>query len=226
MVTTTRYAAAGFIGNLVVVPDHRSRGVGRALMERGLAHLDAAGVATVRLDGDPPGVPLYRSLGFVDEWESRRYRASSRDRGAGIGVRPMTDVDLEPVCALDRPAFGDDRARLLRLLASRVELSFVADSAAGVAGFAFAERTSRGVRLGPLVAADVTIARSLVEACCAAVAGQAVAIGLPETNIAGCRMLDELSFRTMSPSLRMVRGPRAAEGDPRCVFAIAGGDVG
>ena len=226
MVTTTRYRAAGFIGNLIVVPGRRSRGTGRALMERGLAHLEDAGVTTIRLDGDPPGVPMYRSLGFVDEWESRRYRTLAPDRRVPNGVRPMTDGDLDQVRTFDRAAFGDDRARLLRLLASRVELCLVAEGSGGMTGFAFAERTSRGVRIGPLVAVDVTAARSLLDACCAAVAGRTVTVGVPAPNVAGCELLDELGFRPTAPSRRMVRGPRAAMGDPGRVFAIAGGDVG
>jgi ribosomal protein S18 acetylase RimI-like enzyme len=226
MVTTTRYSTAGFIGNLIVAPDHRSRGLGRALMERGLAHLEAAGVVTVRLDGDPPGMALYRSLGFVDEWESRRYRATAPDRESSVGVRAMTEADLDQVCALDRPFFGEDRSRLVRLLAPRMELCLVAEDASGLTGFAFAEHTSRGVRVGPLVAVDVTAARSLLAACCAAVVGRTVTIGVPGRNAAGCGLLDELGFRSISPSLRMVRGPLEAVGDPRRVFAIAGGDIG
>ena len=226
MVTTTRYRTAGFIGNLIVVPGRRSRGTGRALMERGLAHLEDAGVTTVRLDGDPPGISLYRSLGFVDEWESCRYQATARDRRPGTEVRPMADGDLHAVCALDRPVFGDDRGRLLRLLASRAGLSFVVDGIGGLSGFAFAERTSRGVRIGPLVAADATAARSLLGACCAAVVGRTVTVGIPGPNAAGRGLLDELGFHATEPSLRMVRGPRVVVGDPGRVFAIAGGDVG
>ena len=33
MVTTTRYPASGWIGNLIVIPEERSRGLGRALMD-------------------------------------------------------------------------------------------------------------------------------------------------------------------------------------------------
>lgn len=226
MVTTTRYRTAGFIGNLIVVSDHRSRGLGRALMRRGLEHLEALGVMTVRLDGDPPGIALYRSLGFIDEWESRRYRATAPDRQVGSGVRTMTEADLERVFALDRPVFGEDRSRLLRLLASRVEMRFVADGAAGVTGFAFAELTSRGVRIGPLVAADPTAARSLLGACLDGAAPQPVTLGVPAVNGVGCRLLDELGFRSIAPSFRMIRGPLAAVGDPHRVFAIAGGDIG
>jgi len=225
MVTTTGYGAGGFIGNLIVVPERRSRGVGRALMEHGLAHLEAAGITTVRLDGDPPGIPLYRSLGFVDEWESRRYDVTARS-GRADDVRPMVDADLDEVCVLDQPAFGDDRGRLLRLLASRCEVGLVVENATELAGFLFAERTSRGMRIGPVVAVDASAGRSLIGACLGAVAPCAVTIGVPGVNVAGCRLLDDLGCRATESSLRMVRGRCVAGGDPCRVFAIAGGDVG
>ena len=73
MVTTTCFGASAWIGNLIVEPGIRGRGVGRALMEHGLDYLRGRGASTVRLEGDPPGIPLYRKLGFVDEFESCRF---------------------------------------------------------------------------------------------------------------------------------------------------------
>jgi ribosomal protein S18 acetylase RimI-like enzyme len=61
MLMTTCFGPSGWIGNLIVEPDHRGRGIGRALMEHGLDRLRGRGATTVRLEGDPPGIPLYRS---------------------------------------------------------------------------------------------------------------------------------------------------------------------
>ena len=87
LITTSRFADTAWISNLIVAPGHRSRGVGRALMEHGLQRLDATGACTVRLDGDPPGIPLYRSLGFEDEGESLRFQwTPSPVPQASVGV--------------------------------------------------------------------------------------------------------------------------------------------
>ena len=47
---------------LAVHPDHQRGGAGRALIERGVAELDALGVPAVFLEGDPG---YYRRVGFV-----------------------------------------------------------------------------------------------------------------------------------------------------------------
>ena len=73
MVTTTSFGPSGWIGNLIVEPRYRGRGIGRALMVHGLDRLRRSQSTTVRLDGDPPGIQLYRKLGFVDEYESCRF---------------------------------------------------------------------------------------------------------------------------------------------------------
>ena len=250
MVTTTRYPASAWIGNLIVVPEHRSRGVGRALMEHGLRHLEAAGVRTVRLDGDPPGIPLYRSLGFADEWESLRFRGvgSRLDRppqvtdlktddlaaldrtgfGGGLQrppqVREMASGDIAAVAALDRTVFGDDRSRMLRLLFDRAERAVVVVGPDGLAGYAMVVRTDLGLRLGPCVGVDARAAEELLRAAVTtAAAGEGITLGVPGPNPEARSILEHLGFEPTPPSLRMVRGPVAAEGRPDCIFAIANG---
>ena len=62
-----------YVDDLVTDQKQRSRGVGRALMEHALAFLDAADVATVRLDATPLGRPLYERLGFIEQFQLARY---------------------------------------------------------------------------------------------------------------------------------------------------------
>jgi ribosomal protein S18 acetylase RimI-like enzyme len=74
MATTTAYRYSGWIGNLIVPPEHRQKGIGSQLMDHAIDHLTKQGIRTLRLEADPPGVKLYRRLGFVDEFESLRFR--------------------------------------------------------------------------------------------------------------------------------------------------------
>lgn len=253
MVTTTVYPASGWIANLIVVPEHRSRGLGRALMQHGLRRLEAAGIRTLRLDGDPPGIPLYRSLGFVDEWESLRFRSAggrfdrpprvrelqpddlaALDHTGFAGglqrppqVRELKHDDLVAAAAFDRAAFGDDRARMLRLFLDRAEQAIAVKVGGELAGYAMVFRTDRGLRLGPCVAADARAAEELLRAALAAVAaGEEITLGVPGPNTAAREILRRLGFEPTAPSLRMVRGPAAADGRPDRIFAIANGAVG
>ena len=79
-VTTTRYGAGlAWIGMLLVHPDHRGRGIGKALLQRALDQL--SDVSCVKLDATPLGQPLYEKLGFKAEWGLTRWET------AGIAAR-------------------------------------------------------------------------------------------------------------------------------------------
>lgn len=226
MLTTTAYPASGWMGNLIVVPEARSRGVGRALMVHGLARLERAGVRTVRLDGDPPGIPLYRSLGFADEWESLRFKAVGVGGGLPPGVEALRAGDLDAVADFDRACFGDDRRRMLRLFLERAERAFAVRHGAGLAAFLMLLRSDLGLRIGPCVAADAAAAASLLRAALAAGVGENITVGVPAPNPAARSLLERLGFAPTPSSLRMVRGPHAAAGRLENVFAIANGAVG
>lgn len=226
MVTTTAYRASGWMGNLIVVPEARGRGVGRALMERGLARLEAAGIATVRLDGDPPGIPLYRSLGFADEWESLRFKAMGSGGGLPPGVEALRAGDLDAVAALDLEAFGDDRRRMVRLLFARAEQAIAVQRGDGLGGYLMLLRSDLGLRIGPCVARDAAAAASLLRAALATGVGKTITVGVPAPNPAARLLLGRLGFAPTPSSLRMVRGPRVAAGRLEHLVAIANGAVG
>jgi ribosomal-protein-alanine N-acetyltransferase len=73
-----------WVMSLAVTPDHRTRGLGRRLMDEVLRRVRTEGVHEVCLTVDPantPAVALYRSLGFCAEAEVRRdYFGAGEDR--------------------------------------------------------------------------------------------------------------------------------------------------
>jgi GNAT superfamily N-acetyltransferase len=88
-VTTIRYEHVAWISMLLVDPDWRGRGVGRALLERALDVLSDA--RCVKLDATPEGRRLYVQYGFQDEMRLWRME------GSGGG---MPDRDVRPLPAL------------------------------------------------------------------------------------------------------------------------------
>ena len=53
--------------DMAVLPSHQGKGLGKALLDELLKWVDAnASGAYVSLIGDPPGVRLYKSRGFVE----------------------------------------------------------------------------------------------------------------------------------------------------------------
>ncbi|MCU0280027.1 MAG: GNAT family N-acetyltransferase [Candidatus Nanopelagicales bacterium] len=68
------------IADMATLPAHQRKGIGRLVLQTLLdrIHEAAPGTPWITLFADEPGVPLYRSMGFVD----------SGCRGMELGVRP------------------------------------------------------------------------------------------------------------------------------------------
>ena len=68
---------------LIVLPDHRGRGIGRTLAQRGLELAESLGLAKLMIrvmDGNAGGIVMFRALGFEEE---ARLAGHVRDRAGG-----------------------------------------------------------------------------------------------------------------------------------------------
>ena len=61
----------GYVWSVYVRPEHRRRGIARALMQSAIAHLRAIGCTTLVLHSSDAGLSLYESLGFETAKEMR-----------------------------------------------------------------------------------------------------------------------------------------------------------
>lgn len=226
MVTTTRYERTAWIGHLIVTPERRMRGVGRALMEHAMGHLADQGVATIRLEADPPGMHLYRQLGFVEEFESLRFRLSQAGRCERGPVEPIEAGDLDRIAAFDRDHFGDDRGRLLRLLSGQADTALQCREAGRLKGYLLAF-PGRGVtRLGPWVAVGRDVADMLLRSVIAELPARDFGVGVPAVNRDAQQLLRAHGFEQLKPSFRMVYGEPAGADRPQCLYGIANGAMG
>jgi GNAT superfamily N-acetyltransferase len=128
--TTIRYGSdLAWIGMVLVLPEHRKQGVGRALLRHCLQFLRNSGVSRIRLDATPQGRPVYEALGFRPEFDLNRWEGSTgslaRDNAASNfdGLRSWQSGDAERVEALDRRAFGASRRPFLESLGNPKFLS-------------------------------------------------------------------------------------------------------
>ena len=226
MVTTTQYSKTGWVGNLIVEPKHRSRGIGRALMRRAMTHLQARGVRTIRLEANPPGVCLYQSLGFMGEFVSPRFFLEPSERQVVTELKPISAADGPALRAFDQTHFGDDRGRWLDLLIDQALAGYISRARDRVLGYVLASPSSIGGRIGPFVAVDPEVAERLLEAVVTALSRVKLNIALPETNRNGVELLRARGFQPAPSCLRMIWGERAGIGQPEHVYALASGATG
>ena len=163
--TLVRYGTrVGWVGMMLVHPDHRRRGFGTRMLRACLDAAETAGVETVGLDANPAGRPLYDANGFVEVAEVSQWRGSVD--GTGRTDRVTTTADPGVVAAADERASGVDRRFLLAsLLGEEGTVGLVHRGLdGGVDGYALVLRRPPGTTVGPLVAGDPETAEALLRA--------------------------------------------------------------
>ncbi len=218
----TSYGEHGFVGELIVRPEARGRGVGRQLLDCAVAHLRRRGAKSVLLDGVPAAVPLYERAGFGKV--CRSLRLSGAVRGcAHPHVRPMQRADLPAISALDQAAFGADRRFFLaRRLALYPALCRVLERDGRVAGYVMGRPAGAGVAAGPwVVGPGVERAADLLESLPAEGQVLEMGVGVLETNVAAVSALRDLGFEEREdPPWRMLLGASAQLGASPWAYAI------
>lgn len=230
-VTTIAYGPVGWIGCLIVVPEKRGHGTGTALMKQAISYLQMKGVQVIRLDADPPGMPLYRRVGFVEEGRSLRFQGEGRGHDLADGVESMKSSHLGEVCDLDARAFGADRARVLRrLLENFPEFCFVAHVERSITGYIMGRRRAAGGWIGPWVcqahASRNDFAEPLLRAALSAFCDQSVEIGFLEGNLFELSLLQRYGFQERPGSVRMRLGPDRYRGESEDVFGMIASSKG
>ncbi len=219
---------ASFVGAMAVAPEHRSKGLGRALLERVLDEVSAS--PTALLEATPLGFPLYRKLGFIAEHETLVLErpapgapiepaVSARDESAlDESALDESALDVSALVAFDAPRFGVPRSGLLRGYARELARRAVV-LPGGAFGFAL------DGRVGPIVADDPSDAARILDALLRLPHAGPVTLQLPAVNEPAARLALSRGFVETRRMHRMRRGP-AIPARPSSIFALATAGVG
>jgi ribosomal protein S18 acetylase RimI-like enzyme len=148
----TTFIRNGFIGELVVSANMRVLGIGPLLFQKSLNHLLEGQMETIYLDGDLNAVSYYESMGFSKICRSLRFRGKIKGKKHAV-VRRLRPDDIDPLCAMDRELFGDDRAFFLRRRAEIFpELCLVLEKENRLGGWIMARPGDGLLAVGPWAA--------------------------------------------------------------------------
>lgn len=229
--TTTIYSSdLAWIGMVLVHPDYRRRGIGRALLQHCIDYLRSRGIRCIKLDATPSGKLVYDGLGFSSEWTLKRWAGRTPIGSAGQpepGLRTWQAGDLAVLEEVEKTAFGVPRRSLLSALASQSRIALVLEMGPGrISGFGFARPGSKALYLGPVVADCASAGLGLLHALVARHPGQLTFWDIPDLNQPAVSLAENLGFTVQRPLIRMFLGDNAAPGDPSRQFALAGPEVG
>jgi len=225
--STTVYGdRTAWIGMILVHPAFRNRGIGTAIMNKCIEHLQSKAVQSIKLDATDLGRPVYLKLGFLDERPIHRY-AGKRPRGVAARREACAIAagDWPAIAAIDRAAFDADRLELLKILGGEGPAAVVSEGSR-VRGYGFARRGYNASFVGPLVAADAEAARAIVETLLAGLPDGDVFWDVLTDNTAGKELAESLGFTAARRLIRMYLGSHVHPGDVKLVYGAAGFELG
>ena len=226
--TTVHDGKVGWIGMVLVHPEFRRLGIGKALLKHCIAWLQQRGVPCIKLDATPAGKTVYVPLGFRDEYELERVEVTAKAEGGGRRAECQIQtgaLDVKAILALDGEAFGVSRQPVLqRLLGEHPDLCWTAaqpsSETRSLSGFLLARPGANAWHLGPWVARTPEIAGTLLHACLARLAGLRVFADVPAQHPAR-ELVVRHGFVAQRPLTRMWLGCNDWPGNPALTYAVA-----
>jgi hypothetical protein len=229
--TTMVYGSdLAWIGMVLVHPDYRRRGVGRALLVNCIDYLQALRVRCIKLDATPEGRPVYTQLGFKEEWTLRRWEtdfSAAATEASDSHVRPWVDDDATRFDVCDARAFGRSRRELVIALAHQSRCVTAYESQPGVVtGYGMVRPGSRASYLGPVAATLPHDGIAIIQTLVAQSGAGRMFWDIPDRNVPAVEWAARHGFTVQRSLTRMCLGDNRSAGNPLEQFALAGPELG
>ncbi len=206
-------AQFSFLGFYIVTEPYRGRGYGLHLWHQAIRH---AGDRLLGLDGVVAEQHSYCRSGFVLAYRNVRYGGAApagftAHRGEGVEIITLDQLDDELV-GFDRMVFPAERNRFLqRWLTAPGHIARAARVNGAFAGYGVLRPCRSGYKIGPLFAADPTVARLLVAELLSALDGGPSSIEIyldvPEPNAEAMALAETMGLSPVFETARMYTGP-------------------
>lgn len=223
--TTTTYSDdLAWIGMVIVHPDMRRKGIGNALLEHCIQHLQESGVRCIKLDATPLGKTVYDQLGFKDEWSLARWESDGLvvNKAEAEPIR----ADIDELQGIDTESFGVNRSRMLEALAAQSHTVVQKSAENRVEGYGMLRPGRNASYLGPFVAANETAGQTIVNSLLALSEGRRIFWDIPDQNTAAVELAKSLGFAQQRVLTRMYLGENTTPGDPGSIWALAAPEIG
>lgn len=155
-------SAAGAAGLLVVDQRYRGNGIGRRILEMIIKDAGSRGLQCVITRH---GLRLLESLNFQKVGEVQQWQGVpsivAAEEPVGLTFRKADQTYLPSLCELDEAAFGAKRSAVLGAILEQND-GVLAEKDGQLVGFGLIRPAGRGMVIGPVVASDEFVAKTLV----------------------------------------------------------------
>jgi GNAT superfamily N-acetyltransferase len=213
------------IGLVITTPRTQSQGGGRWLMDQ---ILEQCGDRDLALNATHAAYPMYVSLGFTTEaivfmrqGEAPQYLPPLPPLDGELGE--ISDDGLADIAALDRRAFGSDRAKVLALLSADASIATLSRGGE-IVGYSMCREFGRGHVIGPMVAKNDIDAIHLTAIHLKKVSGRFARVDTREREGVFADFLEQAGLATAETVTTMSKGRRflnREEGEA-WVYGLAG----
>ncbi len=191
-----------FCGLYIVAPEHRGKGYGLELTKH---RLNYCANRNIGIDGVLENVEIYQRIGYVPYYQNKRYQfIASAIPFDTSSIKDMSVDDMSQILAYDRQCFPAVRNNFLKAwLTQSSGKSVLFKTNNKVQGYAVRRQCNEGYKIGPLFADNIEIAKQLLNALQADIAGESVLLDVPENNSDAVHLAESLGMKVVFATARM-----------------------
>jgi GNAT superfamily N-acetyltransferase len=218
-----------WIGMVLVDKELRGMGAGRMLMSDIAEKLKD--VVSIKLDATPAGLPLYKSLGFVEEYAIHRMTSPLLKMNAlsypGEKPEVIKKEKLTSIVEKDASIFGAERSYLLRELFSNYpRKAFSYNENKSLWGYAFGRDGMKYNYIGPVCAVNTEAATGLIVSALQSDQAKPFAVDVPADKKDLIKWLESTGFTIQRDFTRMYLGKNPYPGKTEFQYLISGPEFG
>ena len=231
-VTAINYANdVAWIGMMIVDRAYRGQGISNILLNKAIDQLREIGCKCIKLDATPAGQPVYRKLGFIDEYVLVRMTNPAFDAALPdsreIALQSVHENHIDDIIAFDRKVFGAQRELLIRsLIKDYPEKARILIKNNKMTGFVLGRDGVKFNQIGPVSASEEKEVMALITTAARDLKGKPVVIDVLEDRAGLIKWLESLGFTRQRPFYRMYLDENPFPGNMEKQYLICGPEFG
>jgi len=206
------YDKVAWIHSVLVVKEARGKGIGRAMLKTCVQRAQQLKVPCVKLDSVRGYESFYKTFGFVEEYESRRFLRNGQHFPMSAD-RIMPD-GLDKILYFDQVMTGLNRSRAIKAIYEDApELAFCIRGESGLRGYVLARKGEERIQIGPCVVdkEDSDCAGKLITSLIGSKPDSKFRMCVAGSNKPAAELARHLNFDSAVSSTRMFSGVKFEE---------------